>query len=60
MNTKKENIRYLLGKIIFLIAGSILYGLAVNMFISPGGITMGGFTGISTTLNRLFSTPVGL
>ncbi|MBE6713898.1 MAG: YitT family protein [Ruminococcaceae bacterium] len=59
MNTKKENIRYLLGKIIFLIAGSILYGLAVNMFISPGGITMGGFTGISTTLNRLFSTPVG-
>lgn len=59
MKIRKDSVRYLLSKLTVWVAGSMLYGLAVNMFISPGGITMGGFTGISTTLNRLFATPVG-
>lgn len=59
MRNKKENIKYIVVKIAVWIGGSLLYGLSVNMFISPGGITMGGFTGIATTLNHLFKTPVG-
>lgn len=59
MKIRKDSVRYLLSKLTVWVAGSMLYGLAVNMFISPGGITMGGFTGISTTLNRLFATPIG-
>ena len=42
------------------VGGCLLFGASVNIFITPGGITMGGFTGISTTINSLFSTPVGL
>ncbi|MBR6676278.1 MAG: YitT family protein [Clostridia bacterium] len=60
MKIKKEGIRYAVTKISVWVGGSILYGLSVNMFIAPGGITMGGFTGIATTLNHLFHTPVGL
>ena len=59
MKSKKETAKYIAGKAGILIIGSFLYGLAINMFLSPGGITMGGFTGISTTLNRLFYTPIG-
>lgn len=59
MKSKKETAKYIASKIIFWAAGSFLYGFAVNMFISPGNITMGGFTGISTTLNHLIGTPVG-
>ena len=54
MKIKKETAKYILGKAASLILGSFIYGLAINMFLSPGGITMGGFTGISTTLNHLF------
>ncbi len=60
MKSKKETAKYIVSKVVFWAAGSILYGLAVNMFISPGNITMGGFTGISTTLNHIFQTPIGL
>ena len=60
MKNKKAIAKYLVSKAGVLVIGSFLYGLAINMFLSPGGITMGGFTGISTTLNRLFSTPIGL
>jgi len=59
MKSRKESIKYLVTKLSVWVVGSFLYGLSVNMFISPGNITMGGFTGISTTLNHLFGTPVG-
>ena len=42
-----------------LLAGSMMFGLAVNLFIEPGQITMSGFTGISTTINHFLGTPVG-
>lgn len=59
MKSKKETAKYISVKAGVLLIGSFLYGLAINMFLSPGGITMGGFTGISTTLNRLFQAPIG-
>lgn len=48
---------YLIGS---FIVGSLLYGAAMNMFLKPGGIVLGGATGISTTVNYLFHTPIGL
>ena len=39
-----------------LLAGSAMFGIAVNLFIEPGQITMSGFTGISTTINHFFGT----
>jgi len=59
MKNKKETAKYIVSKVIVWVIGSTLYGLSVNMFITPGGITMGGFTGIATTLFRLFGTPIG-
>lgn len=60
MKSKRESIKYVLSKVTVWVGGSLLYGLSVNMFIAPGGITMGGFTGLATTLNHLFFTPIGL
>ncbi len=63
MKQKKETIfprlRELAIEIAILLAGSIMFGLAVNLFIEPGEITMSGFTGISTTINHFFGTPIG-
>lgn len=59
LKPSRESIKYITAKLTILAAGSFLYGLAINMFITPAGITMGGFTGISTTLFHLFSTPIG-
>lgn len=59
MKSVREAAKYIVSKSLAWVGGSLLYGLAINMFISPGNITMGGFTGISTTLFHLFGTPVG-
>lgn len=40
--------------------GSFLFAAAVNMFILPGKIILGGATGISTVLNLLLGAPVGI
>lgn len=42
------------------IVGSLLYAVSVNMFTAPNNIAAGGVTGISTMLNYLFDTPIGL
>lgn len=55
----KKAARYIQDAAVFM-GGCVLFGASVNIFITPGGITMGGFTGISTTLNSQFSTPIGL
>ena len=36
-----------------------MYAVSVNSFLAPNGIINGGFTGIATILNRLFSLPIG-
>lgn len=43
-----------------IIAGAVLFGIAINMFLLPKGIVTGGATGIATVLNKLLSLPVGL
>lgn len=42
-----------------LLASSVLFALGMNMFLLPGGIIFGGFTGIATILYRLFGLPTG-
>lgn len=44
---------------IYLTLGSFLYSAAVTVFLSANKISPGGFTGIATALNYLFSVPSG-
>jgi len=43
-----------------LLLGSFLFAVAVNLFILPGRVVVGGLTGISTVVHMLFHTPVGV
>lgn len=45
--------------LLYFSAGGALYALSVNMFTAPNGILLGGFTGIGTILNYLFTVPIG-
>jgi len=40
--------------------GVIIFSAGVGLFITPGGIAIGGFTGISIIINNLTSFPVGI
>lgn len=46
--------------LLWYIAGSIIYSVAVTMFISSNEISPGGLTGIATILNHLLSIPTGI
>ena len=58
MKISKKGVRILydFANIVF---GSFLFGMGMNMFMVPGEIVLGGFTGIATVLNILFSFPIG-
>ncbi len=45
--------------ILYFVAGSLVYSAAVNMFLSPNGISPGGFTGVATVINHLTRIPTG-
>ena len=59
MNRKKiADIFYTL---VTFFGGSVLFGVAMNMFLSPGKVVLGGATGIATTINFLHPTiPIGI
>lgn len=46
--------------IYFIITGALLFGISVDMFLVPGRIVLGGFTGIATLLHILFDFNTGL
>ncbi|MBQ2707908.1 MAG: YitT family protein [Clostridia bacterium] len=48
------------GDCLALIGGAALFSMAMNLFLLPGGIVLGGMTGIATVLNLYFSLPIGL
>ncbi len=53
--------RAIITEILYIIFGSITYGLAVVLFLGPSGTVMGGATGIATTVNILFpDIPIGM
>jgi len=56
---KHKKLKTLFEFISFL-AGVIIFSAGIGLFITPGKIAIGGFTGISIILNNLFSFPVGV
>lgn len=45
--------------ILFYAVGGALYALSVNMFTTPNGILLGGFTGAAAVLHTLLDVPIG-
>ena len=46
--------------LLFILAGSVCYAVAIGMFSAPNDIAPGGLTGIATLLNHLFDwIPIG-
>lgn len=45
---------------IFALAGSFLYAAAVQMFIDPNLISVGGFTGLGSVIHYLWNFPIGV
>lgn len=56
---KKETAKKAAIDFLYFSAGGALYALSVDMFTAPNGVLLGGFTGIGTILNYLFSVPIG-
>ncbi len=51
----------LFSDVFFLIAGSVLFGVGLNLFLEPGEVVLGGMTGISTTINFFLPVlPIGV
>lgn len=57
---KKEKLTEEVLNIGYYILGSLIYGVALKLFITPNEISPGGVTGVSTVLNYCFSLPIGL
>lgn len=45
---------------LFYAAGTLLYAVAVNVFVDPANLVPGGLTGIGLVLQYLFDFPVGM
>lgn len=56
----KKNIRKNAIDILYFFIGTLVYSVAVNMFLSPNGISPGGFTGIAVAINHIINIPSGL
>lgn len=57
---KTKKIKEALLDFLFILAGSIIYAISVNMLTAPNHIAPGGITGLSTVLNYVFNTPIGM
>lgn len=56
----KKNASKLIVDLLYFIIGAAVYSVAVNMFLSPNGISPGGFTGVATVVNYLTQIPTGV
>lgn len=57
---KKSVIKNQIWDYTFFAVGSFVYAAAINIFIIPGNMVLGGVVGISTILNRLIPIPIGM
>lgn len=60
MTKKHESVKNILYESGLVIFGSVMFSIAMNMFLLPAGIVLGGMTGVSTVLNIFLGTPVGI
>lgn len=56
----KSKTKIIITDSLYYILGSIIYSIAIPMFISPAHISPGGFTGVALIFNFLFGLPTGL
>lgn len=59
IGNKRKSVGAAAVDVVYFTAGGALYALSVNMFTAPNDILPGGFTGVGTLLNHLFSVPIG-
>jgi len=57
---KKHSVTSAISSVFNLIAGALVFGGAVNMFLLPHEIVTGGATGIATALSSKWGIPVGI
>ncbi len=55
----KSNIKKIFVDIFYFFAGAIIYSVSVNTFLSPNGISPGGFTGVAAVVNHITNIPTG-
>ena len=55
----KKNVFRIFSDAIYFVVGAVCYSVAVNVFLSPNGISPGGFTGVSTVINYITKIPTG-
>jgi len=46
--------------VIYIIVGTVVTAIAINVFFIPNNISSGGASGLAIVLNYLFETPVGI
>ncbi len=56
----KKHVLKNIADMVYFVAGSVTYSVAVNVFLSPNGISPGGFTGVATVINHIADIPTGI
>lgn len=56
----KKTSSKIIADLMFFMAGAIIYSCSINMFLSPNGISPGGFTGVATVINHIINVPTGI
>lgn len=56
----RKNASKIVIDILYFVSGAAIYSVAVNMFLSPNGISPGGFTGVAAVVNYLTQIPTGV
>lgn len=60
VNLKFDTLKTTVFDYLIISLGAVVYALSVVVFTSANNIAPGGFTGIATMLNHLFSLPIGM
>ena len=52
--------RLFIGDGVFILLGSVLFGIGISLFAVPAAIAPGGITGLAVMMQHLFGAPVGV
>lgn len=56
----KSKIKNIILDTVAVVLAAVIYALAINTFVTPMNINVGGATGIATVINALFNVPIGI